>query len=132
MRMQIGSSTNRNLYKAFYELHVLKDKLGLSNAIVEKTAYIYRKVEGRGLVRGRIILGMIAAAVYLACREMGTPRTLKDIIHINNTKRKDIARNIRTLTVELGIKPPVFDRMKCMIKVANTAQIGERTTRHAF
>jgi transcription initiation factor TFIIB len=48
MRMQIGSSTNRNLYKAFYELHVLKDKLGLSNAIVEKTAYIYRKVEGRG------------------------------------------------------------------------------------
>jgi transcription initiation factor TFIIB len=132
MRMQIGSSTNRNLYKAFYELHVLKDKLGLSNAIVEKTAYIYRKVEGRGLVRGRTIPGMIAAAVYLSCREMGTPRTLKDIIHINNTKRKDIARNIRILTVELGIKPPVFDPMKCMIKVANTAQIGERTTRHAF
>ena len=75
----------------------------LSDAIVEKTAYIYRKVEGRGLVRGRTIPGMLAAAVYLACREMGTPRTLKDIIRISNTKRKDIARNIRILTVELGI-----------------------------
>ena len=33
----------------------------LSDAIVEKTAYIYRKVEGRGLVRGRTIPGMLAA-----------------------------------------------------------------------
>ena len=57
--MQIGSSTNRNLYRAFYELNLLKDKLGLSDAIIEKTAYIYRKVEGRGLVRGRTIPAMI-------------------------------------------------------------------------
>jgi transcription initiation factor TFIIB len=132
MRMQIGTSTNRNLYRAFSELHVLKDKLGLSDAIVEKTAYVYRKVEGRGLVRGRTIPGMLAAAVYLTCRETGTPRTLKDISSISNIKRKDIARNIRILTIELSIKPPVFDPMKCIVKVANTAQIGERTTRHAF
>jgi transcription initiation factor TFIIB len=132
MRMQMGSSNNRNFYRAFSELHVLKDKLGLSDAIVEKTAYIYRKVEGRGLVRGRTIPGMLAAAIYLACRETGTPRTLKDITRISNINRKDIARNIRILTVELGIKPPVFDPMKCILKVANTAQIGERTTRHAF
>ena len=131
-RMQIDSSTNRNLYRAFYELNVLKDKLGLSDAIVEKTAYIYRKVEHRGLVKGRTIPGILAAAVYLACREMGTPRTLKDITRISNSKRKGIARNIRILTVELGIKPPVFDPMKCIVKVANTAHIGERTTRHAF
>ena len=87
-RMQIDSSTNRDLYRAFYELNVFKDKLGLSDAIVEKTAYIYRKVEHRGLVKGRTIPGILAAAVYLACREMGTPRTLKDISRISNIKRK--------------------------------------------
>ena len=48
---------------------MLKDKLGLSDAIVEKTAYIYRKVEHRGLVKGRTIPGMLAAAIYLACRK---------------------------------------------------------------
>jgi transcription initiation factor TFIIB len=131
-RMQIGSSTNRNLYRAFSELHILKDKLGLSDAIVEKTAYIYRKAEGNGLVRGRTIPGMLTAAIYLACREMGTPRTLKDITRISNIKRKNTARSIRILTVELEIKAPVFDPMKCIVKVANAAQIGERTTRHAF
>ena len=59
-RMQIDSSTNRNLSRAFYELNVLKDKLGISDAIVEKTAYIYRKVEHRGLVKGRTIPGILA------------------------------------------------------------------------
>ena len=131
-RTQVDSSTNRNLYRAFYELNVLKDKLGLSDAIVEKSAYIYRKAEGNRLVRGRTIPGMLTAAIYLACRELGTPRTLKDIIRISNIKRKDTARSIRALTLELEIKAPVFDPMKCIIKVANTAHIGERTTRHAF
>jgi transcription initiation factor TFIIB len=75
---------------------------------------------------------MLAAAVYLACREMETPRTIKDISQNSNIKRKEIGRNIRILTVELSIKPPVFDPMKRIVKVANSAQIGERTTRHAF
>jgi transcription initiation factor TFIIB len=34
---------------------MLKDKLALSNAVVEKAAYIYRKIQERGLVRGRTI-----------------------------------------------------------------------------
>ena len=38
---------------------MLKDKLGLSDAIVEKSAYIYRKAEGNGLVRGRTFAGML-------------------------------------------------------------------------
>jgi transcription initiation factor TFIIB len=63
---------------------------------------------------------------------MGTLRTLKDITRVSNIKRRDTARNIRILTVELGIKLPVFDPMKCIVRVANTAQIGERTTRLAF
>jgi transcription initiation factor TFIIB len=131
-RTQLKTSTNRNLLRAFSELYTLKDKLGLSDNITEKTAYIYRKVEGRGLVKGRTIPGMLAAAVYMACRETGAPRTLKEITSISNTKRKEIARNIRILTVELGTKAPVFDPMKCIVKVANAAQICERTKRHAF
>ena len=39
-RIPVNSSTDRNLSKAFSQLHLLKDKLGLSDAIVEKTAYI--------------------------------------------------------------------------------------------
>jgi transcription initiation factor TFIIB len=70
-RLQIHSPTDRNLSLAFQQLDKLKEKLGLSDAIIEKAAYIYRKVQERRLIRGRTIDGMLAAAVYIACREIG-------------------------------------------------------------
>jgi transcription initiation factor TFIIB len=42
-RMKVHTSKDRNLMHALQELDILKNKLGLSDAIVEKTAYIYRK-----------------------------------------------------------------------------------------
>jgi transcription initiation factor TFIIB len=131
-RTQMSTSTNRNLLRAFSELKTLKDKLGLSDYIVEKTAYIYRKVEERGLIRGRTIYAMLAACVYLSCRETGTPRTIKDVATESNIKRKGIARCVRIITHELDIRAPAFDLMKCIAKIANTSKVSEKTKRQAF
>jgi transcription initiation factor TFIIB len=104
LRVHSHSAVDRSLMKAFNELSMLKDKLALSNAVVEKAAYIYRKIQERGLIRGRTISGIMAAAVYIACREIGTPYTLRDIAAVNNIKRKDIARNYRKMTSQLDVK----------------------------
>jgi transcription initiation factor TFIIB len=131
-RAQLHSSTDRNLWRAFSELDMLKDKLGLSDSLVEEIAYMYRKVEHSGLIRGRTIPGMLVACVYLACRQSGHPRTLKDVVAKSNIGRKDIAKNCRIIMKELGITSPVVDPMKCIVRVANATQMGERTKRHAF
>jgi transcription initiation factor TFIIB len=131
-RVLLHSSTDRNLWRAFSELSMLRDKLGLSDSLLEEIAYMYRKVEDSGLVRGRTIRGMLVACVYVACRKSGHPRTLKDISAKSNIKRKDIAKNCRLVMEELGITSSVVDPMKCIVRVANAAQLGERTTRHAF
>ena len=60
-RSQINSSRSVKAYHAFQELSALKDKLALSDAITEKTAYIYRKAKERGLIRGRATDGILAA-----------------------------------------------------------------------
>jgi transcription initiation factor TFIIB len=90
-------SSDRNLRFAFNELHTLKDKLGLPDAIIEKTAYIYRKSRQRGLARGRSVSALLAAAIYIACRQMGVPRTLDDIAVISNIRRKSIAKCYRQI-----------------------------------
>jgi transcription initiation factor TFIIB len=126
------SSLNRNLFQAFSQLYALKDKLRLSDTIIEQTAYIYRKAEERGLVRGRTISGMVTAAIYIACRELGTPRTLKEIAEISNTKRKNIALCCRLLISELDLKVPMADPMKCIVKIANKAEVSEKITRLAM
>ena len=96
-RTQAHTSTERNFIQAFSELDRLKDKLGLPNSVIEKTAYIYRKVQERGLVRGRSISATLAAALYIACREMGFPRILKDITAISNIRHRHIAKAYRML-----------------------------------
>ena len=88
-RSQVHEPVDRNFRQAFSELDRLKDKLALSDAVIEKTAYIYRKALDKGLVRGRSIPGLVAAALYAACRDTETPRTLTDVANGINIKRKE-------------------------------------------
>lgn len=125
--INVHKSSDRNLRRAFQRLEILKDKLGLSNSIVEKTAYIFRKVHERRLVRGRTIDGMLAASAYVVCREMGVSLTLKDIASASNLTYKDISRNYSVLVFELDIKIPLVDPMKCISKVASKLGLNERT-----
>src|SRR6476620_8570124 len=130
--MNQHSSSDRNLIHAFSELGILKDKLAcLSDAVVEKTSYIYKKAQTRGLVRGRTTSGIMAAALYAICREMETPWTLKDIAAATNIRRKALAKAYRKLIVELDFKVPNTDPMKCIVKVANKANLSEKTKRQA-
>ena len=130
-RTQIRSATDRNLRNAFFKLDILKDRLGLSDSVVEKAAYIYRKTQERGLVRGRTISGVLAAAIYIACREMGISRTLKDIAAYSDVKLKEVAKSYILLCIELDLKVPIVDPMKYIAKVANKANLSEKTKRQA-
>lgn len=131
-RIQVYSPAERNLRQAFGMLERVKDKLGLSATIIEKTAYIYRKAQERGLVRGRTIRSVMAAAIYITCREMAMSRTLNDVAFLNNIKRKELARTIRLLILELDIKIPILDPIKCVVRVANKVNLSEKTKRQAM
>jgi transcription initiation factor TFIIB len=127
-----NSFSDTTSIQAFNELDILKDKLALPDAVVEKAAYMYRKAKSNGLTRGRTISGLVAACVYAACREMNTPRSLKDIAAATNISHKHLAKIYRLLLVELDIKVPLTDQTKCIAKVANKANLSEKTKRQAI
>ena len=131
-RSQVHEPIDRNLRQAFSELDRLADKLSVGDAVIEKAAYIYRKALEKGLVRGRSISALIAAALYAACRETETPRTLKDVAQVSNVKKKDIARCYRLLLRELDLKMPVVDPIKCVSRIASKAGLSEKTKRRAI
>jgi transcription initiation factor TFIIB len=74
----------------------------------------------------------MSSAVYIACREIGTPYTLREIAAVGNVKRKDMARNFRKMVYELDLKSPNIELMKCISKVANKANLTENTKREAI
>ncbi len=130
-RTQAHSSADRNLRLALNEMDKLKDKLALTDAVVEKAAYIYRKAMEKKLVRGRSIQGLVAACLYASCRNTQTPRTLDDVADGINIRRKDVARCYRLIFRELELKMPVVDPVKVVSRIASIAELGEKSKRKA-
>ena len=130
-RSQINKSA-RNLGRAFRQLDSLKDKLGLSNAVIEKTAYIYRKVQEAGLVRGRKVNTVLGASLYVACREFEIPRTLREISAVNNEKYRETSRVYRQIVLHLGKQVPRINLFRYVEKVGKKAKLEEKNIREAL
>jgi transcription initiation factor TFIIB len=132
-RTRYINSKDRNLKDAFTKLNNVKYKLGLSNTILEKSFYLYRKASSLGLVKGRTTEGILSAAIYLACKELETPKTLKELSNITDVKIKSISKYSRLLTFELDLKPiPVIDPIKCIVKIANNLNLDEKIKHKAI
>ncbi len=131
-RSSVNPSVDRNLQQALSELLKMKEKLSLSDAVAEKAAYIYRKALERKLVRGRSISALIASSLYAACRESGTPRTLKEVSSAINITKKDLSACYRLILKELDLKMPVVDSVSCIAKIASIANLSEKTKRYAI
>ena len=131
-RSQASTSLDRNLRQALSEMDKLKDKLSLSDTVIEKSAYIYRKANEMKLVKGRSIHGLVAACVYAACRDTETPRTLDDVADGINIRRKDVARCYRLIFRELDLKVPIADPINGVARIASIAGLGEKTKRKAI
>lgn len=128
-RTRANSPNQRNLMRAFSELRKLKHKLGLTEAVVEKAAYVYRKAEEKQMIRGRSISSMLAAAIYMACREMQTPKSIREMTEMTEVKSKALSHCYRLLVLELDITVPLIDPTKYVAQIANKAGISEKTKR---
>lgn len=124
-------SYHRNLKNAFAILIRIKDKLSLSETIIEKSAYYYRKILDQNLIKGRSIKGFVVACVYVSCREMNVPRTIEEIAEISNTDKIFAGKCYRLLVRTLKVRLPTIDSSSHLARIANNAAISERTLRHA-
>ena len=131
-RSRIKTTYERNLRQAFSDLLKLKEKLSLPEAVIEKTAYIYRKTLEKKLTRGRSTTTLVSACLYAACRESETPRTLREIADAVGIKRKELNASYRMLFKELDLKMPVIDSVSCISKIASNAELSEKTKRYAM
>ncbi len=127
IRSRVHSSADRNLAQAMAELDRLSDKSYIPGPVKERAAVIYRKALDRGLVRGRSIAAIAAAALYAACRVTGTPRTLREIAESSLVDKKDVARCYRLLLRELDVQMPISDPLTYVSKIAEKTAITGQT-----
>lgn len=129
---QVKTTAERNLRGALYEMLKLKEKLALSDAVIERAAYFYRKAAKARLVRGRTIKSIVGACMYAACRDMDTTRTIIEIADHLQERRKLIAKSYRMLFQNLRLTISIPDPINSIIKFANNLQLSETTKRDAI
>ena len=128
---RIQAANDRSLKQALPALEHLKVSLALPETIVEKSAYFYRKAARINLIKGRTVTSILAASVYLACRELETPRTLNEVASASNVPRKKISRDYRLLVHTFDPKIPAIDHVRCIARIANKVGLSEKTKRVA-
>ncbi len=109
IRTRVHSSVDRNLAQAMAELDRLASQLGLSKAIKEQAALLYRKLIVRRLARSRSIDAMVGAAIYAACRLARAPRSLEEIARHSRVSKKKIGQHYRLLVEKLKLRMPISD-----------------------
>jgi len=124
--------TSRSSMRAFLILNKLKAELGIPDGVAENAAYLYRKAMISKITRGRSSAGMICASLYAACREADTPRTLNDIAHAGNIKRKDLSKSYRNLIKTLDLKLKPYDSSEFITRISSEVGISEKTRRDAL
>ena len=131
-RSQLNDSISRNLEKALKFLNNFGDKLYLSQAVLESAAYIYRKAAIKKLAKGRSTLGLVGAALYAACRETATPKTIADIAGVCNLSSKEIMSHYKLILRELSLQMPVLHGPDYVTLISNRLNLSEKTKREGL
>lgn len=127
-----SKSAERSMRSAFVILDTVKTKLELSDVVVERAAYFYRKAVSKKLTRGRNINGLILSAVYAACREANVPRTLHDIAKAGNVPSKFLSKHYRLLASELDLRLESFEPSDFVSRLVSISGLGTKTGRTAL
>ncbi|MGA7368207.1 MAG: transcription initiation factor IIB [Nitrososphaeraceae archaeon] len=121
----------RNFKNAFAIMATVRDKLGLTNPIIERAAYYYRRAFDSKLIKGRAIKEMVVASIYAACKEMSVPRTMQEISYAANAEPIFSGRCYRIMSRKLRISHATVDASSYISKIATNAQISQQTYREA-
>jgi transcription initiation factor TFIIB len=122
-RTTVKDGTQRNLSLALSEMKRISYQLNLPTNLQETAAMIYRQAIKKQLIRGRTIQSIVAATIYMACRQCGLHRSLEDISKTANLTKKDVARNYRFLHRELNSEIPQVDRSNLITKFVNNLNL---------
>ncbi len=131
-RSRMGTSIDRNLSIALPELDRMCSHLNVSDGVKESCARLYRKCVSKGIVRGRSIESVIAAIIYLICRQNHIPQTLDELKEVSGVTRKDIGKSYRIICRRLDMKMPTIRPSDYIPRLASELGISGETEAKAI
>lgn len=131
-RASVNNRTEiRNLRNALVIMAIIKDKLALTDPLMERSAYYYRKALEKKLIKGRSIREVVVASIYASCKELDVPRMLQEIALAANADYIFAGKCYRIIASKLEISPSIVDASAYISKIADNANINQKTYKKA-
>ena len=74
-----ASRSRRNLMQAFRDISSWCDQFSLPKTISDIAKQLYKRSDEEKLLRGKNLDAVIAACIFIACRQAHVPRTFREI-----------------------------------------------------
>lgn len=131
-RLRVIDSKERSMANVLQKISAIADSLNLPPNVAETAAYNFRRYSKKGFARGRSVVGLAAASVYLACRQCNVNRSLIEIAQKANVERKYVAKYYRSMITDMGIeKVPMASLTNYISKLCNNLGLPPRVQRLA-
>ncbi len=138
-RIRVSSPRERRLVNVLAKMGETCNSLNLSKNVLETSSMIYRNLDGHVDVKGKSIVSITVATIYMACKQCDVLRSLEEICREScpakdvKSKTKLAARYYRTMVMEMGsFTAPVVTMDKYISKIANMTQTEVRVERLAL
>lgn len=99
------SYKERTLLGIFDMLTVNATNHGITRSILEEAKALYKQISEVKITRGNNRSGLIAAAVYIACKNAGVPRSIKEIAGIFGLETTTMTRCCKRFQEQLRTNP---------------------------
>ena len=108
-RIRVASPKERRLSNVLSKINEICSGMSLPKTITETAAMIYRNFENKNDAKGKSILCMAAATIYMACKRCSVVRSLDEIVKAggtlgyDNSSCKLASKYYRMMVMEMGI-----------------------------
>jgi transcription initiation factor TFIIB len=139
-RVRVTSPRERRLTNVLGKISETCESSSLPKNVVETASMIYRSLDGKNIeVKGKSVISITVAVVYMACKQCGIVRSLEEICK-NVCAPKDVkaktklsAKYYRNLVLEIGnVTTPIVTMDKYISKIANLTRTDVRVERLAL
>ncbi|KAI8978612.1 cyclin-like protein [Pilobolus umbonatus] len=113
----------RNLVQAYKEIGAMCDSISLSKIVSDTAKQLYKRVDDEKLLRGKSSDAVIAACIFIACRQEKVGRTFKEICALTRVPKKEIGRCYKSLQAKLQTNTSVMNSEDLMSRFCSNLQL---------
>ncbi len=102
---QQNSRSERNILSAFRDISNWCDQFSLPKTISDIAKQLYKRSDEEKLLRGKPLEAVIAACIFIACRQAHVPRTFREICNLTHVSKKVLGQCYKALEQAFNLTP---------------------------